>query len=127
LWSWRTARGKGRDAAPESPRKERPAIGDDELLDRIAEEVTKRRLGVPAILFLESSKPLSYVGSQLLFFLEPFVRTFVTTDLYERFATLMEDRTKYELLIKRIEQHEARAADARAAAKAASRKKDKEK
>lgn len=62
-----------------------------------------------------------------MFFLEPFVRTFVTTDLYERFATLMEDRTKYELLIKRIEQHEARAADARAAAKAASRKKDKEK
>jgi hypothetical protein len=127
LWSWRTARGKGRATAPEGRKNGPPAIGDDELLDRIAEEVTKRRLGVPAILFLESSKPLSYVGSQLLFFLEPFVRTFVTTDLYERFATLIEDRANYELLIKKIEQHEARAADARAAAKAASRKKGEDK
>jgi len=82
-------------------------------LDRVADRVTNMRLGVPAILFLESSKPLSFVGSQLLVFLEPFVTTFFSAPLYDRFTALMEDRDKYELLIKKIESREADAEQAK--------------
>ncbi len=88
-------------------------LTDEEILDRVAARVTRMRLGVPAILFLESSKPLSFVGSQLMVFLEPFVRTFFAAPLYDRFAALMEDREKYELLIKKIEKAEADAAEAK--------------
>jgi hypothetical protein len=109
---WRFRRGK-RDAPArelEKPAKERVSaetLSDDELLDRVAGEVASRRLSVPAILFLESSKPLSFVGSQFLVFMEPFVKTFFTSALYDRFAALMEDRENYERLIQKIEAREA--------------------
>ena len=60
-------------------------------------------LGVPAVFLLESSKPLSFVGSQVLIFLQPFVEAFLTIRSYQRFAHLMEDRKNLELLIQRIE------------------------
>ncbi len=62
---------------------------------------------MPAILFLESSKPLSFIGSQFMVFMEPFVKTFFTVRSYERFAEMMEDRDNYERLITKIEAHEA--------------------
>lgn len=77
------------------------------------------RMAVPAILFLESSKPLSFVGSQFLVFMEPFVKTFFTATLYDRFAALMEDRDQYELLIRKIERYEAEGPERKAASKEA--------
>ena len=76
---------------------------DDALIDAVAAKVTGMGLGVPAIFFLESSKPLSFLGSQLLVFLEPFVKTFFDIQSYERFYTLMEDRDNVERLIQRVE------------------------
>jgi hypothetical protein len=84
----------------------------------VAHEITVRSMAVPAILFLESSKPLSFVGSQFLVFMEPFVKTFFTTTLYDRFAALMEDRDQYEVLIRKIERHEAARSRDRSAGKA---------
>jgi hypothetical protein len=59
---------------------------------------------VPAILFLESVKPLSFVGSQALYFFEPMVRAVFTVPDYERFAALMERRENFEALLVAIEQ-----------------------
>jgi hypothetical protein len=58
---------------------------------------------VPAIFFLESVKPLSFVGSQALHFFEPMVRAFFNVQDYERFALLMERRENLEALLVRIE------------------------
>lgn len=80
----------------------------DALIDAVAAKVTGMGLGVPAIFFLESSKPLSFLGSQLLVFLEPFVKTFFDIQSYERFYTLMEDRDNVERLIQRVEDLEER-------------------
>jgi hypothetical protein len=79
------------------------AMTDEELLDAIAGRVVNMRLAVPAVFFLESTKPLSFVGSQALVFLEPFVQAFLSTETYSRFARLMEDRQNVEALIRRIE------------------------
>jgi len=77
---------------------------DDLLFDRIAEATVRYRMTVPAILFLESVKPLSFVGSQALHFFEPMVRAIFTIPDYERFAELMERRENFEALLVAIEQ-----------------------
>ena len=61
------------------------------------------RMTVPAILFLESVKPLSFVGSQALHFFEPMVTAVFTVPDYERFAALMERRENLETLLVAIE------------------------
>lgn len=61
---------------------------------------------VPAILFLESVKPLSFVGSQALYFFEPIVRALFTVPEYERFAALMERRENIEVLLVKIEERD---------------------
>ena len=38
-----------------------------ELLEKVAMQVVKRRLTVPAILFLEMYKPLNFLGSQVTY------------------------------------------------------------
>jgi hypothetical protein len=76
---------------------------DERLLDRLAEFAVSRRMTVPAILFLESVKPLSFLGSQALYFFEPMVRALFTVPEYERFAALMERRENIEVLLVKIE------------------------
>ncbi len=81
-----------------------PSMTDEEIIEAVARRVINMQLGVPAIFFLESTKPLSFLGSQLLIFLQPFVQTFLTIANYERFATMMENRDNVEKLIQRVEQ-----------------------
>ena len=77
---------------------------DERLLDRLSEFVVTRRMTVPAILFLESIKPLSFLGSQALYFFEPMVRALFTIPEYERFAALLERRENIEVLLVKIEE-----------------------
>jgi len=64
---------------------------------------------VPAIFFLESMKPLSFVGSQALHFFEPMVRALFTVPEYDRIALLMERRENLEALLVTIEREDAAA------------------
>lgn len=90
-----------------------------ELIEKIADAVVVRRMSVPAILFLETSRPLSFIGSQFLYFFEPIVRAFVKGDQYNRLASLMEDRANVERLLRAIEAREAEAGEKERLAKAA--------
>jgi hypothetical protein len=92
----------GGPAPMADPRARTPE--DDRLFQRIAEAVVRYRMTVPAILFLESVKPLSFVGSQALHFFEPMVGAIFTVPDYERFAGLMERRENLEALLVAIEQ-----------------------
>jgi hypothetical protein len=80
---------------------------DLELIELVAEKVVSSRMTVPAILFVESSKPLSFIGSQFMYFLEPIVRAFIKGDRYTRFAALLEDRENVEVLLQAIEYRES--------------------
>lgn len=84
-----------------------PDPEDLRLIRRVAEVVVARRMAVPAILFIESSRPLSFVGSQFLYFLEPVVRAFLPGDQFRRVAALLEDRDNVERLLVAIEGAEA--------------------
>ena len=90
-------------------------------MDRLAEFAVARRMTVPAILFLESVKPLSFLGSQALYFFEPMVRALFTVPEYERFAALMERRENIEVLLVKIEDRDEKARQAERERKAEER------
>ncbi len=77
------------------------------LLTRLAREIVDRSLSAPAIMFLESTKPLSFIGSQIMVFLSPFVKAFWDGASYDQLASLLEDRENIELLLGEIERIEA--------------------
>jgi hypothetical protein len=91
---------------PEHPFDERFTEEDDELVEKVARKIVNMRLTVPAIFLLESSKPLAFLGGQLLVFLEPFIQTLFNFKQYQRFAFLMENRENWERLLRRIEDME---------------------
>jgi hypothetical protein len=80
---------------------------EEELVDRLARLVVRRQLAVPAILLLDSSKPLAFLGGQALHFLEPMLASLVERPEYRAAAGLLEDRDKLEALLRRIEALEA--------------------
>jgi hypothetical protein len=79
---------------------------EESLLDRVASKIVGWRMSVPAVLFLETGKPLSFLGSQALIFLEPFVRSLFTLPDYEKFCQMIERRENVERLIRKIEAKE---------------------
>lgn len=80
-----------------------------EILDKIAKKVVLWKMTTPAILFLESVKPLNYVGSQMMVFFEPFVQTIFSWKDYDEFRKMMEERESVERLLQTIEKFDAEA------------------
>lgn len=78
----------------------------DAILERIAQGIVRRGMAAPAVLFLEMNKPLSFVASQSLIVLTPFLAPFVGIDNVYRYSRLLEQRENVERLIERIEQLE---------------------
>jgi hypothetical protein len=76
---------------------------DRALLEGMAGWLGRRNLTVPAVLFLESVKPLHFIGSQMLVFFEPMVHAFTGGKNYSRFAQLMEDGDALEQFLVMIE------------------------
>ena len=79
-----------------------------ELLAKIADQIVKRKMTTPAILFFESVKPLSFVGSQALVFLQPIIQAFLNRREYDEIVLMMEERENVEKLLLEIENQEAR-------------------
>lgn len=76
------------------------------LINKIAQKVIDYRLSPVAIIFLESSKPLSFLGNQFMIFMQPFYRAIFSFREYEEIAAMLEDRNNVEALICEIERLE---------------------
>jgi hypothetical protein len=74
------------------------------LLERLARRVVEMRLETPAILTLETARPLSLVAGQAMLFFEPFAQALFHLPEYRRVAALVERREALEELARRIEQ-----------------------
>jgi hypothetical protein len=92
---------------PEDYKADSPEAVSD-LLGRIARKVVERDMTVPAIMLLETVKPLSFLGSQALVFLNPIVSLIVSSEDYYRFVRLLDDRENIEKLEIAIEEENAR-------------------
>lgn len=91
------------------PNDGREIFPDEELvvIDKLARKVVDRGMTVPAIIFLESVKPLNFIGSQALVFFEPIVQTIFNFREYDTFRSALEKRPSIELLIQKIEAFDA--------------------
>ncbi len=89
---------------------------DRELLEAVARRVVDWRMEVPAVLALESVKPLSLLGSQAMFFFEPMVLALFHWPGYRRFAELIEHREHVERFARMIEAEAGRRRAERAGA-----------
>ena len=76
------------------------------LFETLAREIVERRLTAPAIFFLESVKPLNFLGSQAMIFFEPIIHSIFYFQAYSEFAILLQDRETVEKLIQEIERLE---------------------
>ena len=82
---------------------------DRALLDKLAGKIVQRRMGMPALLFLQSVRPLNLIGSQAMIFLRPFVTPFFNQATYDRVAAIMERREGIGALLDAIDEAETQA------------------
>ena len=75
-----------------------------ELIEKISKFIAKRRMAAPAIMTIESLRPLARIGSQLMHFLAPFAEIIFNAKEYQEFAVLLENEEYVRLLIKRIDE-----------------------
>ena len=76
---------------------------DIALLDKISKFVVQRRLTIPSIMMLETVRPLSFVGSQIMAFFRPTLGIFLNQNEYRRLQKILEKRCSVRLFVERIE------------------------
>ena len=69
--------------------------------------IVNKRMTTPAILFLESVRPLNYVGSQVMVFFAPTVRIIFDLPEWDELRMILERRESIAYLLDLIEDKEA--------------------
>jgi hypothetical protein len=85
-------------------------LSEDEesvLISKAASEIKRRKMEMPALLFLEMHKPLSYVGSQAAIVFSPFIVPFLGFDTVNDYSRLLSKRDNVERLIQELEKQDA--------------------
>lgn len=75
----------------------------EELINALAQRIEQAGMVAPAILFLETFKPLAFVGAQLLWFAQPFLTLGLNENDVRALAQLFEEDEGVEALIARLE------------------------
>lgn len=97
-WKWlKHAFAVETDDAGNLPETERRVV------DRLCQEVARRDLVVPALMFLEMSRPLNYVGAQALHFFQPMIGALIDGDAPKHFASFLERRGAIDELCRTLE------------------------
>jgi hypothetical protein len=76
---------------------------DRALLEKLARRVVELRLETPALLTIETARPLSVIAGQAMLFFEPFAQALFRLPDYRRVAALVERREAMEALSALIE------------------------
>lgn len=84
------------------------SVEERRVLDCLVQQVVRLRLELVAILFLESVRPLNFVGSQVLHFFAPLVQIVGRFQDYEILAVALENRWSIDYLLEALENHETR-------------------
>ncbi|GAN33105.1 MULTISPECIES: hypothetical protein [Candidatus Brocadia] len=81
------------------------ALNEQELalIRKLATVINKRRITVPATMFLECAQPLSYLGSQMMVFFRPFLTFFFTPAEYDLLQDILEKREGIKKIIEELE------------------------
>jgi hypothetical protein len=89
----------------EMPQMDEPLSAEerDKLIDEVARKIVGRRMESPAILFLEMHKPVTFIASQGMVAMSPFLAQIFGRDGVRKYAQLLSSADNLELLIRRIE------------------------
>ena len=79
---------------------------EEAAIEEIAQRVIREGMAPAAIVFLESSKPLSFFAGQAAIFATPLIGGFIEPPRLERYADTFGRREFVERLIRRIEELE---------------------
>jgi hypothetical protein len=74
------------------------------MVDRLCQQVVARGLVTPALVFLESVRPLNYVSSQTLHFFTPLLSAVADPQACQHVAEFLEHRGSVDYLCRRIEE-----------------------
>ena len=73
------------------------------LIQKAADEIARRKLQTPAILFIEMNKPLANVGANAALLFAPFVVPFTGFDFVNDYTRLFSKRENVERLLVKLE------------------------
>ena len=89
---------------PESPKPPDGLTPEQiRLFERLSERVVKLRLTMPAVLFLESVRPLNFIGSQVMIFFAPMVHVLFAAHEYTLLQQALERRETIGYLVDLLE------------------------
>lgn len=74
------------------------------LAERLCREIVRRELVVPAVTFLEMSRPLNALGAQAVHFFTPMLSTLFDAEQCRRMAEFLERRGSIDWLCARLEE-----------------------
>ncbi len=80
-----------------------PTAAQKAVVDRLCRQVVARGLVAPALVFLESVRPLNYVTSQTLLFFEPVLSALADPAACRDLADFLEHRGSVDYLCRRME------------------------
>ena len=78
-------------------------MNDQKIISNLAKEIFDRCMSGPAIFFLESTKYISFIGSQFLVFLGPIATCFINNKKYYNFTEILEKKSNIDFLLNEIE------------------------
>lgn len=87
---------------PEGPVE--PTEAQRVVVERLCEQVVARGLATPALVFLESVRPLNFVTSQMLQFFAPILSAVGDREACQSLADFLEHRGSVDYLCRRIEE-----------------------
>jgi hypothetical protein len=91
------------DGKPCEPSPEQRAV-----LERVADEIARRRMTSTAIAFLEMSRPLQTLGSATIHFMTPIASSLANPLALKHFAEFLEKRGAVDVLANMLEEAETR-------------------
>src|SRR5574341_1123395 len=75
----------------------------EQLIEALVQRAAQMGVTAPALLFLETYKPLTFLGAQMLWAAQPFLSIWLKDATVRDLALLLEDRDSVEQLIARLE------------------------
>lgn len=97
--------------AVEKPGPAKPTRAEAAVVDRVLHEVIRRRMTTPATIFLESVRPMTYLGSQAMHFFGPFMTVLIEPASYRAFSSFLERRGAVDYLLLRMDEIDRGAGD----------------
>ncbi len=82
-------------------------LDNEEFVVQVADALCTRGLRLPALVGLEAGRPLSLIGGQVLWLLQPLLSLVVSRDMVGHAARLLEEPEAVDELIFQLETRES--------------------